>query len=63
MKALAKAGFTHDRTRGSHAVFHRESPAAMVVVPIHPGDIDPGLLRAIIRQAGLEPEEFLKLVE
>ncbi|MDX2176163.1 MAG: type II toxin-antitoxin system HicA family toxin [Candidatus Sumerlaeia bacterium] len=63
LKALGRAGFVVDRMRGSHAVLLRENPKGMVVVPVHPGDIDPGLLRAIIRQAGLEPDDFLKLLD
>ena len=34
-----------------------------IVVPIHPGkDVKPGLTRAIMKEAGLSREEFLKLL-
>lgn len=33
-----------------------------VVIPVHPGkDVKPGLIRVIIKEAGLSREEFLKL--
>jgi len=35
-----------------------------IVIPVHPGkDIKPGLTRAIIKEAGLSREEFLKLLK
>jgi predicted RNA binding protein YcfA (HicA-like mRNA interferase family) len=38
----------------------RDEPFAQVVVPDH-DELDRGTLRAIIRQAGLNVEEFLRL--
>jgi predicted RNA binding protein YcfA (HicA-like mRNA interferase family) len=35
---------------------------ARQVVPIHRGDLPPGTLRAIIREAGLTVQEFLDLL-
>ena len=33
-----------------------------IVVPVHPGkDVKPGLIRAIMREAGLDRETFLNL--
>jgi len=35
-----------------------------IVIPVHPGkDVKPGLIRAIINEAGLSREEFLKLLK
>jgi len=35
-----------------------------IVVPIHPGrEVKPGLVRAIIREAGLTRDEFIKLLK
>ena len=35
-----------------------------IVIPVHPGkDIKPGLLRAIIKEAGLSREDFFKLLK
>jgi predicted RNA binding protein YcfA (HicA-like mRNA interferase family) len=59
VKALAKIGFYASRQRGSHIVLRRD--AKLVVVPRHE-EIDRGTLAAIIQQAGLTKEEFLKLL-
>jgi predicted RNA binding protein YcfA (HicA-like mRNA interferase family) len=35
-----------------------------IVIPVHPGkDVKPGLIRAIIKEAGLSREDFLKLLK
>lgn len=35
-----------------------------IVVPVHPGkDVKPGLIRAIIKEAGLSRERFLELLK
>jgi predicted RNA binding protein YcfA (HicA-like mRNA interferase family) len=35
-----------------------------IVIPVHPGkDIKPGLIRAIIKEAGLNRDDFFKLKE
>jgi predicted RNA binding protein YcfA (HicA-like mRNA interferase family) len=35
-----------------------------IVIPVHPGkDLKPGLTRAIIREAEISYEEFLKLLK
>jgi len=35
-----------------------------IVVPTHPGkEIKPGLIRAIIKEAGLKREDFFKLLK
>lgn len=61
VKALAKAGFHLKRQEGSHMVLRRDDPFAQVVVPDHK-ELDRGTLRALIRQAGLGVDEFLRLL-
>jgi len=61
VKALAKAGFYLRRQHGSHMILRRDDPFAQVVVPDHK-ELDRGTLRAIIRQAGLGVDEFVKLL-
>lgn len=61
IKALEKAGFYFKRQEGSHIVMRRDDPFGQVVVPDH-RELDRGTLRAIIRQAGLSSNEFLKLL-
>ena len=54
---LERFGFRIVRQRGSHIVMRRDDPFAQVVVPDHK-EIDRGTLRAIIRQAGLQPDDL-----
>ena len=61
IKALAKAGFVMVRQHGSHIVVRRADPFAQIVVPDYK-ELDRGTLRAIIRQAGLTVEEFVRFV-
>ncbi len=61
VKALAQAGFYLKRQEGSHMVLRRDDPFGQVVVPDHK-ELDRGTLRAIIRQAGLSVDEFIKLL-
>jgi predicted RNA binding protein YcfA (HicA-like mRNA interferase family) len=60
--ALEGAGFTVRRQVGSHIVMRRDSPFAQTVVPDH-RVLDRGTLRAIIRQAGLSVDDFVRLLD
>jgi predicted RNA binding protein YcfA (HicA-like mRNA interferase family) len=63
IRALVRAGFKESRTSGSHCrLIHATDPARKLTVPIHSGDLKRGTLRAIIAQAGLTVEEFIKLL-
>ena len=47
VQLLKRAGFLHDRT-GRHAVYqHPRYPDLSVAVPMHPGDLSPGVAREI----------------
>jgi predicted RNA binding protein YcfA (HicA-like mRNA interferase family) len=59
--ALGKLGFRLRRQEGSHMILRRDDPFAQLVVPDHK-ELDTGTLRAIIRQAGLSVEEFVRLL-
>ncbi len=61
IKALERAGFVMKRQEGSHVILRRAQPFAQLVVPDHK-ELDRGTLRAIIRQADLTVEEFLRLL-
>ena len=61
VRALEKAGFKVTGGRGSHVTMKRDDPAARTVVPMHKS-IKTGMLRTIIRQAGLTVEEFVALL-
>lgn len=59
---LNQLGFSEARQRGSHKQF-RHSDGRVTTVPFHSGrDISPSLLRKIIEDIRLTPEEFLKFV-
>jgi predicted RNA binding protein YcfA (HicA-like mRNA interferase family) len=60
VEALRKAGFAHVRTKGSHAVFQNAN-GRVVIVPQH-STVKRGTLASILRQAGLTPAEFLRLL-
>jgi len=63
IKILEKAGFRILRQKGSHLIMINEK-GTRIVVPVHLGkDIKPGLIRAIIKEAGLKREEFFKLLK
>jgi predicted RNA binding protein YcfA (HicA-like mRNA interferase family) len=59
VNALEKFGFYLKRQQGSHIIVRRDLPFAQLVVPDHK-ILDRGTLRAIIRQAGINLEAFLK---
>jgi len=61
IRALEQAGFVLRRQEGSHVILRRADPFAQVVVPDHK-ELDRGTLRAIIRQVGLTPDEFVQLL-
>jgi predicted RNA binding protein YcfA (HicA-like mRNA interferase family) len=61
LKALQKVGFVLDRQRGSHMSIVREDPFKALTIPNH-RELDAGMLRAIIRAAGLTVEEFRDLL-
>ncbi len=61
--ALKRAGFAEIRQRGSHLYLWHSSRQLQTCVPTHGGnDLARLLVRAIIQQAGLTEDEFLKLL-
>jgi len=61
VKRLKAFGFTfHRQAAGSHEIWFDPASNRYTTIPNHPGDMPEGTLRAILRQAGIEPEEFLK---
>ena len=60
-KALESVGFTHVRTKGSHAVY-RHPDGRVAVIPQH-GVVKRGTLASILRQAALTTDEFLQLLD
>jgi predicted RNA binding protein YcfA (HicA-like mRNA interferase family) len=60
LRALSKKGFRPTRQRGSHIIV--ENAAGRFVVVPRANEIKRGTLIAIIDEAGLTKEEFLKLL-
>ena len=62
IRALERAGYEVDRQKGSHIVLrHVDPPHRRLTVPDHK-EIKKGTLRAILRQAGLTPDELALLL-
>jgi predicted RNA binding protein YcfA (HicA-like mRNA interferase family) len=59
--ALEKAGFRQVRQKGSHIQFKRGN--LLVTVPSHPGDLNPSVLKSILRQAQMSVDEFQALLK
>ncbi len=61
VKRLKVFGFQFDRqAAGSHEIWYNPQSRRYTTIPNHPGDMPEGTLRAILKQAGIEPEKFLK---
>lgn len=61
VKRLRLFGFEFDRqAAGSHEIWHDSTTHRYTTIPNHPGDMPEGTLRAILKQAGIEPDDFLK---
>jgi len=63
IKILQTAGFKIIRQKGSHVIMI-DDRKTRIVIPVHPGkNVKPGLIRAIIKEAGLSREDFFKLLK
>ncbi|MGQ9585604.1 MAG: type II toxin-antitoxin system HicA family toxin [Anaerolineae bacterium] len=64
VQVLERAGFVKKRQKGSHLHMWREADTRRVTVPVHKGrNVPLGTLRAILRDAEISSEEFLKLLQ
>ena len=62
LRALRKAGFEVIRVRGSHH-YLKHPNGQITVVPLYAGEvIGPGLLRDILRDVEMTPEQFRDLL-
>ena len=61
VKRLKQFSFEFDRqAAGSHEIWFNPTTRRYTTIPNHPGDMPEGTLRAILKQAGIAPDEFLK---
>jgi len=59
---LRRLGFRFNRqAAGSHEIWFNPGSGRYTTVPNHPGDLPEGTLRAILKQAGVEPDEFIQI--
>ncbi|TRX57678.1 type II toxin-antitoxin system HicA family toxin [Fulvivirga sp. M361] len=62
-KILLLLGFEIKRQKGSH-VFYRHSDGRYTTLPHHKGkDLGRSLIREILRQINITPEEFIELLK
>lgn len=62
IKVLRQLGFIEIRTRGAHICF-KHNDGRFTLVPKHGGeDIGRGLMRQILREINVSPDEFSKLL-
>jgi len=60
-KAFSTVGWHADRQVGSHLVMRKEDSKVTLSIPQHK-ELKPGLLRKLIKNAGLTVEEFVELL-
>jgi predicted RNA binding protein YcfA (HicA-like mRNA interferase family) len=62
IRRLKGFGFEfHRQASGSHEIWHNPTTNKFTTIPNHTGDMPEGTLRAILKQAGVAPEEFLSI--
>jgi predicted RNA binding protein YcfA (HicA-like mRNA interferase family) len=60
VRKLRDLGFEFDRhAAGSHEIWYNPETRRYTTIPNHPGDLPEGTVCAILRQAGIDPQEFL----
>ena len=61
VKKLKLFGFSFYRqAAGSHEIWYNEKTKRFTTIPNHTGDMPEGTLRAILKQAGINPMEFIR---
>jgi predicted RNA binding protein YcfA (HicA-like mRNA interferase family) len=61
-RKLKSLGLQFDRqAAGSHEIWFNPATNRYTTIPNHPGEMPEGTLRAILRQANIDPDEFLSL--
>jgi len=61
VRKLKALGFQFDRqAAGSHEIWFNANSNRYTTIPNHPGDMPEGTLRAILRQADVDPDAFLR---
>jgi predicted RNA binding protein YcfA (HicA-like mRNA interferase family) len=59
-RRLRRFSFTfHRQASGSHEIWYSPKTNRYTTIPNHSGDMPEGTLRAILKQAGITPDDFL----
>lgn len=62
IKILKRLGFEfHRQAAGSHEIWYHPATERFTTIPNHAGDMPEGTLRAILKQADVDVEEFLRI--
>ena len=60
VKKMKHLNFKFDRqAKGSHEIWWNPATRARTTIPNHPGDIQEGTLKAILKQANIQTDDFL----
>lgn len=59
IRFLEQRGWELDRTRGSHYILKHTGERRKITVPMHNRDLGPGLLLAILKNVGVDRDEFI----
>lgn len=62
VRVLKKKGWLHARTTGSHELYKHPDNSNVLAVPRHSRDMKRGLLSDLLDDAGIDRDEFLKLL-
>lgn len=61
VRRLKSLGLEFNRqARGSHEIWFNPDNNLYTTIPNHPGDMPEGTLRAILKEAGIDADTFLK---
>jgi predicted RNA binding protein YcfA (HicA-like mRNA interferase family) len=61
LRAFERDGWRFDRQKGSHMILVKTGHRANLSIPDH-RELDRGLLRGLIRDAGLSVDQFIQLL-
>ncbi|MEI7512896.1 MAG: type II toxin-antitoxin system HicA family toxin [Candidatus Uhrbacteria bacterium] len=60
IQRLKALGFVEDHIVGSHVVFYHSKTGKRAVVPKHAKELAKGTVKSIIRESGLDVQDFLQ---
>lgn len=62
VRAFERAGWAKARQKGSHTTLVKSGTVVVLTIPLH-RELGPGLLRSLVRKAGITVEEFGELLK